>query len=206
MMAKPLFKFEFSDHYEAKRSRIRRLPTMVAGIADTHAKNRAVNLIETFRKGIRSDTFGLRRLKPETVKRKSRRGLSKPTTPLYALGDQEKKSYLNMMRVRRLKGRGYRVSPSWAKHHESELQLRHLFVVHEYGTVIRMRGGKIIRIPPRAAFTKAFQSMMLQLRNFEPPASEVKRAIVRYINTSREDLLKRVSERAPGWDDWDDVI
>lgn len=205
-MAKPLFKFEFSDHYEAKRSRIRRLPRMVVPIADTHAKNRAVNLIETFRKGIRSDTFGLRRLKPETIKRKSRRGLSKPTTPLYALGDQEKRSYINMMRIRKLKGRGYRVAQSHAKHHESELQLRHLFVVHEYGTVIRMRGGTIIRIPARPAFANAFRSMMLWLRNFEPPASEVRRAIVRYINTSREDLIARVSQRAPGWDDWDDIL
>jgi len=205
-MAKSLFKFEFSDHYEAKRSRIRRLPRMVVPIADTHAKNRAVNLIETFRKGIRSDIFGLRRLRPATVKRKSRRGLSKPTTPLYALGDQEKRSYINMMRIRKLKGRGYRVAQSRAKHHESELQLRHLFVVHEYGTVIRMRGGQLIRIPPRAAFANAFQSMMLQLRNFEPPASEVRRAIVKYINTSREDLIDRVSRRAPGWDDWDDLL
>jgi len=205
-MAKPLFRFEFSDHYEAKRSRIRRLPKMIIPIADTQAKNAAVNLIETFRKGIRSDTLGLRRLKPATVKRKSRRGLPKPSTPLFALGDLERKSYINMMRIRKLKGRGYRVAQSRAKHHESELQLRHLFIVHEYGTVIRMRGGKLIRIPPRAAFANAYRSMMLWIRNMEPSASEVKRAIVKYINTSREDLIDRVSRRAPGWDDWDDLL
>ena len=151
-----MVKAKFSQNYWAKRKRIQRLPKIMLKVADTTTKKDAIGLIRVFREGIIRNSFRLKALGGKTIARKTAKGLPKPKTPLYAFGELEDKSYLNMMRIRRLK-KGYRVAPSWARHHESQLKLRDLFIVHEYGTVIIKKDGTVIRIPPRPAFFYAFR-------------------------------------------------
>ena len=201
-----MVKVKFSQNYWAKRKRIQRLPKIMTNLANTTSKKDAIGLIRVFREGIKKNAFRLKPLQPKTVERKRARGLSRPKTPLYAFGEDEKNSYLNMLRIRRLK-KGYRVAPSWAKHHESQLKLRDLFVVHEFGTVIRQtRGGSevIIRIPPRPAFFYAFRRFMAQRKKADE-AKEVKQAITEYVQTGKRNLLKKIEERSADFNDYDEV-
>lgn len=189
-----MIKMKFSDSYEAKKKRIQRLPILVEGYADNFSQKNANSLIENFQDGLRKNSFKLPPLKPETVRRKTAQGLPKPRVPLYGQGDQEdEKSYINMLRIRKLKN-GYRVYPSWAKHHSGDIELRTLFWIHEKGAVIRqMRGGKIvvIRIPPRPAFRKAYLRTLRQIRQRET-SKDVRRAITRLINTGDKSGLVRL--------------
>ncbi len=198
-----MVKVRFSQNYWAKRKRIQRLPKLLAGIADTTTKKDAIGLIRVFREGIKNNSFRLKSLQPATVARKRSRGLPKPKTPLYAFGELEDKSYINMMRIRRLK-KGYRVAQSWAKHHESELKLKDLFIVHEYGTVIIKKDGTVIRIPPRPAFSYAFRRYMAQRKKADE-TMEVRRAITRFVQTGKQDLMRKIMERSADFDDYDKV-
>lgn len=201
-----MVKVKFSQKYWAKRKRIQRLPKIMIKVADITSKKDAIGLIRTFREGIIKNSFRLKALQPPTVMRKRAKGLPKPKTPLYGFGELKDKSYLNMLRIRRLK-KGYRVAPSWAKHHESKLKLRDLFVVHEFGTVIRQeRGGKeiLIRIPPRPAFFYAFRRHMARRKKADE-AKEVGRAITQYVMTGKQNLLNKIQERAEDFNDYDEV-
>ena len=214
-----MVKVKFSQNYWAKRKRIQRLPKFMTKIADTTSKKDAIGLIRVFREGIKKNSFRLKTLHPQTVENKNEKGLSRPRTPLYALGDEEENSYINMLRIRRLK-RGYRVAPSRAKHHESQLKLKDLFVVHEFGTVInvtpKMRaylhyigihlkaGTNVIRIPPRPAFFYAFRRYMAQKKKMDI-APEVKKAMANYVMTGKENLLKKITERSGDFDDYNEI-
>ena len=197
--------FTYSSNYHAKMKRIQRLPRRMDGFFTTSAKKDAVGLIDTFRDGIIKDDFGLEPLKPSTVKSKA--GMPKPTTPLFGLGDTiEKKSYLNMLRIRKIK-RGFKVFPSWAKHHTSKLQLRWLFIIHEYGAIIRQnRGGKIvlIRIPPRPAFRKSYDRYMGSKSKREP-TDKVSKAIIQLIKTGISTKLDNINKgKLDKYDEKDD--
>ncbi len=198
-----MVKAKFSQSYWAKRKRIQRLPKIMLKVADTTTKKDAIGLIRVFREGIIRNSFRLKALGESTIARKRAKGLPKPKTPLYAFGELEDKSYLNMMRIRRLK-KGYRVTQSWTKHHESELKLRDLFIVHEYGTVIIKKDGTVIRIPPRPAFFYAFRRYMAQRKKADPTV-EMKRAITVYVQTGKDELLKKIQERSEDFNDYDGV-
>ena len=175
-----MVELRFSDNYEAVKSRIRRLPKFVEDSVDTFTKKDAAGVIEAFQDGIREDSFGFERLKPETIEAKRRKGFTQPATPLYGEGDTNPKSYINMFRIRRLRN-GYRVYARWAKH-RSGLPLRDLFIVHERGMLISGKGGAVIRIPPRPAFNRAF-ARYLERRMAAENVEKVQQAMIRYVET-----------------------
>lgn len=187
-----MINIRFSKNYEAVKSRIRRLPKFIENSADTVVKKDAVSLIDTFQEGIRKGTFNLEKLKPETIARKVREGKKQPDTPLYGEGDDVDNSYINMFKIRKIK-KGYRVYARWAKH-ESGLQLRDLFSIHEQGRLIR-RGDAIIRIPPRPAFLLAsnkFVNKKIREENVEK-VRDAMRTLIRQGNDTK--FRKLISEK-----------
>lgn len=188
-------KTEFSSSYKAKKARIQRLPAIAEQIMIGKLKRDAIGLIKEFQKGIRSNNFGLKKLQQATITGKLRKRYDKPETPLYGLGDRSEKSYINMLRMRRIKN-GWKVYPSWAKHHKSPLALRDLLIVHEYGCTITMKNGTIVRIPPRPALFKAYDRIMNRMKRDKRETSrEVKTAMTEYINTGKKILLDKIEKR-----------
>lgn len=188
-------KAKFSNSFHAKMARIQRLPTMIEGTMMGHMKSSATGVIEEFKKGLRMNNMGLEKLKEATIASKTRKGYEKPENPLYGLGDRSEKSYINMMRIRKIKN-GYKVYPSKGKHHSSGLSLADLFKVHEYGCTITTKTGVIIRIPPRPAFFKAYERQMLKMKKDKRETSRtVKKAMTEYINTARQNLLREMEHR-----------
>lgn len=187
-------KARFSESYEAKRARIRRLPTIVNQMMDSMRKRDAVQLIETYQEGLRKNNFNLERLKPQTVQRKMARGGKRPKAPLYFRGDDEKNSYVNMLKMVKLK-KGYRVMTRTAKHHEADMSLRELWSIHEHGATIRGRGGSVIRIPPRPALHLAQQRFLKHLKRQEP-TREVRKAINEVMRTGKSQTLAQIRKQA----------
>jgi hypothetical protein len=184
----------YSITFEAKRSRIRRLPRLVPPVLDSSLKRDAQGVIKEFQQGIIKNDLRLEPLKLSTIKRKRSHGAKKPENPLYDLGIDDPRSYVEMMKIVKLKN-GYRVRPSSKKHHTSDLKLKDLFDVHEFGATINHPNG-VIRIPPRSAFFLAYRRYMNKRRKMEPkPAVEVKRAITRFINEGKEATFKRIREK-----------
>ncbi len=192
-----MIEFKFSQTYDAKIKRLKRLPRLVELAALSGTKQDAILLIEAFQDGIRNNSFGLIPLQPATIARKARQGLPRPRNPLYGRGDEvDRKSYLNMLRLRKLKN-GWKVFPSWGKHHTSELSLRSLLQVHERGTIIKqVRGNKtvLIRIPPRPALRKAHERFLRRRRKREL-AQDMKRAISAFIKTGNTAVFNQINKR-----------
>lgn len=184
---------KFSQNWGAVRKRIKKIPAFAHGVADTIRKGDANKLIAYWRAGIMGNTLGLFALKPETVARKLARGYTHPYSPLYGLGFEGSKTYIKGMRVFKT-STGYRVQMVNASHHESDLPLKALFVVHEYGTTIR-RGDRIIRIPARPAMTKSYEKLMLELRR-QDPSKEFKKACNEFLNTGRSSTAQTIASRA----------
>jgi hypothetical protein len=180
-------KVKYSTKYWAVQKRIARLPTLVLGLLSAIRKKDASRYIKNFHDGIKNKSFRLKKLERGTIIRKERMGMEFPRTPLYGRGDDKKdRSYVNMMRMRKLKN-GWRVKPSIAKHYSGKVKLRTLFFVHEFGAIIK-QGEKMIRIPPRPAALKAFNKTLKQEKKQEN-APLVKKAINKYINTGREQAI-----------------
>lgn len=186
-----MIKAKFSNSYDAKIKRIKRLPKLVGNIADTTAKKDATGIIEDFKNGIRKNNFGLKVLQDITIKRKRALGYSKPTTPLYGAGDDVTETYIDMFIVKKLK-KGYRITPRWKMHHSGNVELRILFYVHENGAIIN-NGKALIRIPPRPAFRMAFQRYLRRKQKRET-SKEVKKAIRETINTGNTNGFKRINK------------
>lgn len=187
-----MIKAKFSDTYNAKLKRIRRLPTLVNQVADSATKRDANGIVKDFQNGVRKNNFSLENLKPETIKRKQAQGYTKPRTPLYGEGDSDPNSYINMFLVKKLKN-GYRIFPRWAKHHDSDVSLRVLFYVHENGAIIN-NGKTLIRIPPRPAFRKAFQRY-LRRRAKQETSKDVREAINETIKTGKTTKFRRATKK-----------
>ncbi len=195
-MAKSPIKVKFSNRYWAKIKRIQRLPKLKEAneLMFSFTKRDALNMVKNFQTGIKSNAFGLEKLKDGTIKYKRLQGYELPEVPLYAKGDDEKKkSYVNMLRIRRIKN-GYKVAPSIAKHWKASLQLIDLFRIHEFGTII-MRGETMIRIPSRPAFLMSFEKTIKE-RIKKEPAKVVKNTITDYINTGKTTRFLREIDRA----------
>lgn len=184
----------FSSNWNAVRQRIRRLPRLVDGVADAQRKRDAHELVTLWRSGIKDRKIYLVPLVPATIRRKRRIGYSKPETPLYGLGLDGPRTYIKGMRVFRTK-RGYVVRMIDGRHHKSKLSLSSLFTVHEYGTTIKTKGGAIIRIPPRPAMQRAYESLLRSISARDPKA-ELVAAAEEFIQTGRESLSQRVHSRA----------
>lgn len=192
-----MVRVKFSNEFNAKKKRILNMPTKIDSMLYGIYKRDSVGIIKEYQNGIRTDSLGLERLKPDTIKWKERRGLSKPSTPLYAWGDDQKMSLINCLRIRKLKN-GWKIYPSRGMHHNKAggkpIALEFLHKIHEYGAIIPNRskakkifGGKKepIRIPPRPALNRAYRVHLKKLQSRKQETSRlVKKAISLYIEMS----------------------
>lgn len=185
---------QFSTNWNAVRQRIRKIPKIAEGVASMQRARDADELITLWRNGLINNTFSLIPIRPETRAKKARLGYRYPDSPLYGLGLEGSRTYIKGMRKFKTK-RGYVVKMVKGKHHESKLPLSALFVVHEYGTTIRARNGRIIVIPARPAMQKAYASLLRRLRA-KDPAIEFKLAVSQFMKTGRQELIKKIETRA----------
>ncbi len=219
-MAKSPVKVEFSPRYRAVQKRIENLPKTMGLIHEVHAKRLAIELIETFKEGIRRGNFRLLPLIEPTIARKRELGQRRPRTRLYGEGDDEENSYINALRIRKVKN-GYRVAPTAAREHDADIKLKDLFNVHEYGATItvtpRMRAflhtigihlskqKTAIRIPPRPAFFSAHRRLLIRMSRRDP-AAEVRRALWSHVHEGKDQLLKAIIKKDPNWGKYDEGI
>lgn len=178
-------KMQFTSQGKAKMKRLKNVPTLneSQNLFHAYAKADALRLIRNFHEGIKRDSFGLEQLADKTVKRKYSLGMQFPEVPLYGRGDEKKKnSYVNMLRLKKLK-KGYKVAPSWGRHHTSKLSLRSLFLIHEFGTIIQ-RGETLIRIPARPALFESYKKTVQETRRLKRSPA-VKRIMTKYINEGK---------------------
>lgn len=194
---------KFSNEFKAKERRIKMMPKLTEKMLYGIYKRDSVGIIKEYQNGIRMQSFGLERLKPGTIRQKQLKGLWKPTTPLYAWGDDHKKSLINCLRIRKLKN-GWKIVPSKGMHHNKAggkpITLEFLHIIHEYGALIpgkkkqtsklkRALGIKFetIRIPPRPALNRAYRIHLKKLKNrWQETSRTVKKAIAQYIETANK--------------------
>jgi hypothetical protein len=188
---------KYSNEFKAKQRRIKAIPQLVEGMLYGVYKKDSAGIIKEYQDGIRTDSLGLERLKPDTIKSKERKGLSKPSTPLYAWGDDQKKSLINCLRIQKLKN-GWKIRPSKGMHHTKgggkPIALDFLHKIHEYGAIIpnssKSKGlfGKKrqpIRILPRPALTRAYRVYLKKMKShWQETSRTVKKAIQSYIETA----------------------
>lgn len=176
-------RLKLNRSYKEKKERIKKLPVIGNLVMSGMRKKDAYEFVQIFHDGIKENKFGLRKLQPQTVSAKRGLGYDLPGVPLYGKGDREKKrSYVNMLRIKKLKN-GWKVFPSWGKHHKSNLKLRDLLKVHETGRTI-VQGQRIIRIPPRPAWLIARTRFLNKLRT-KQESKKMKKGITDYINKGR---------------------
>lgn len=186
---------KFSNSYNAKMLRIKRLPEYVPDMMIGALKKDAVGIVKTFHDGIKNDTLELEFLKPATIQQKDRKGFENPDSPLYGKGDDAKdRSYSNMLRIRKLKN-GWKVYPSRAMHWSGKITLNHLFQIHEYGCTVTARNGNTFRIPPRPAFMYSYRKWMNDKKKNQMETSvTVKKAITDYINNAETQYIKKLTD------------
>ena len=196
-----MIKANFSTTYDAKRKRVERLPVLAEKYMSSRTKRDAYGVVEEFRQGIIKNNFKLQRLAESTIRSKRTRGYSRPNAPLYGLGTDSDRSYLNMMRVAKLKS-GYKVQPSRGNHHSGRITLRKLYLVHEFGTTIRQK-RRLIHIPPRPAFAKAFKRYIRRRRKMEP-SPDVRAIMTEYINSGRQSKGRKFQNEVKKLRKWDE--
>lgn len=185
-------KVVFTSRYDSVQKRLDRLPQNTINLIFSLLKRDSLKLVNNFREGIKQNSFRLERLKDGTIQRKRRLGYERPRTPLYGKGDEKRdKSYMNLLRIRKLKN-GYKVYPSIAKHYSGRINLRLLFYVHEFGTIIK-RGNSMIRIPPRPALLKAYNRYLRSIKKDEK-SKTVRKAINKYIRDGNEQHFVKEQE------------
>jgi len=185
-------KAKYSPTYRAQMERIKNLPKWMIDFAKAQVKRDAINLIKEFKEGLIKNNFRLDPLKPATIRQKEKMNYPAPKRPLYGIGEDEPRSYMNMLRIRELKY-GFKVYPSWAKHHKSDLKLRTLLEIHEYGKTFENKGGTLTVIPPRPAFRKAYERLLKKRKKLE--TEKVRRELNRFINQGKKDYFEKLKER-----------
>lgn len=123
-------KFKFNTIFRKKINKIRKIPGNLIKLTQKNLSLKADEIKKDFKQGIKTDSLGLARLKPETIKRKEAKGFPRPTFPLYGKGPGAQRSYMNMLLKKKIKG-GYIVKPSTLKHWEANLSLKELLEIHE---------------------------------------------------------------------------
>jgi hypothetical protein len=188
---------KLSLKYYAKINRMKRIPQKINDTMIYYNQYLALRTIKNFHDGIKKMSFGLERLKDNTIKRKMREGMAIPDAPLYGKGDEKKdNSYVNMLRLKKIdiQGRnGYKVFPSVKKHWKANLPLNVLLRVHELGTIINNH-GKLIRIPARPALEMAYEKTLTERKKLEP-SRMVKKAILDYINKAEWENIEAQGKR-----------
>lgn len=194
IMAKAV-KVTFSDSYQAKMKRIKRLPQFMGRAVSGYTKRDILAINKIFHDGILNNTLRLDKLAEITIDSKRRQGFSRPSSPLYGKGDDaENRSYANMLNITK-RGDAWTLRPSTRMHWSGKIKLSDLFKIHEYGALIRKtkKNGEssLIRIPPRPALLISYRRFLIQKRqNKKEQSKEVKKAMTEYINTASEKKLR----------------
>lgn len=172
--------------------RLESIPQMVDEIIETKIKKDAMNLIKIFHDGIKENDLNLKPLRPKTIIQKAEMGFKRPITPLYGAGDDRKKnSYSNMLRMKKTKS-GYKIYPSWGKHWKSQLKLRDLLGVHEYGRTINMPKRKLtVVLPPRPALHNTYQRH-LEHRKADKFKAELNWAVRQLVVHNKKGYLQKL--------------
>ena len=173
-------------------ARMRELPEVWWNFMMSETKRQACRMVVNFQEGIKKNNFQLERLKSATIDKKYDKAYPAPNRPLYGLGETDV-AFLNMLRIRKLKY-GWKVAPSWAKHRESNLPLRALLEIHEYGKSFVNAGGTVTRIPPRPAFRKAYERTLKQQREVSGP--EVRKKLNEFIRTGKKEYFEKAQQVA----------
>lgn len=206
---------KFSKKYWAVQKRIQRIPKEANGLMKAKTKRDALDLIRFFQDGIRKNAFGLKALNPVTIERKQALGQPFPDIPLMGEGLNEADSYINMLKVYELKN-GYQVKPRPTKHHSGKITLKHLFMIHEYGCIIKVtekmraylhvigihfKANKtFVRIPPRPAFKKAYDKLVRGKARKENVA-RVRKALRQFIRDGdKQHLIKEEKAMLRGYE------
>lgn len=185
---------KFSNTYKAKVARIKKIPEIADNVILSVRKTDANNMVKNFRNGIKNNSLGLIPLADSTISTKKFKGLSKPSTPLYGYGKSKTpNSLFDALYVRTLKN-GYKVVMSTRKHHEANMSLKKLLLIHENGVKIK-RGNGVIIIPPRHPFLKAYQKTLIGIKNNKKETSRyVKKAIMDYVKYGKTDVIKQMKK------------
>jgi len=188
-----MIKAKITAQGRAKQKRIDTLPEFGEKVVFGAVKREIDEFIETYKKGLENNDFGLQVLHPKSIKKKQEQGFQKPYSPLYGAGKQEKNSLYNALYIRKVKA-GYRILIRTAKHWKADLSIRQLFFIHNYGAKVQI-GNEIIQIPPRPVFLLSYERLMNRIKGDKRLGKNVKRAIVEYINNANvvyaDEYLKR---------------
>lgn len=185
----------YSNKLKDKQKRIKKLAQYIGPYVLGFYKGDAERLIKYFKNGLMRNEFELQPLKNTTIRSKIQKEYENPELPLVGAGLSEDKSYINMLEVIKLKD-GYKIAPKDVKHHESDLTLKSLHTIHEYGTTISLKSGTVIRIPPRPALFKAYKKLMeFKRQNKKERSRMVKLAISQYINEGETKLIDVIISR-----------
>ena len=188
-------KVKYSDKYQAKMKRIKRLPILMEKAVSGLTKKDLDGIRKIFHDGIKGNTLRLEKLAEITISSKIRQGFSKPNFPLYGKGDDaENRSYANMLNISK-RGNSWVLYPSKKMHWSGKIKLSDLFTIHEYGAVIKKKNGEegdtLIRVPPRPALLLSYRKYLAnKKKNKKEQSKEVKKAMTQYINYANEKKLK----------------
>lgn len=173
---------KYSNAYKDKLKRMKHLPKLSGHVISAGTMRTAMLIIKYFQQGIRTSSFNLQALKEMTIEGKKSAGFDKPETPLFGKGDRRKKdTYINCLRIKKLKNEVI-IYVSKAKHWSGGITLYDLFIVHEFGALIK-RGDTIIRIPKRPALFLAYKKYLGGRRADKRETSkQVRRVMIDYIH------------------------
>jgi len=200
-----------SKRIETINNRLAKLPEVTGNVFSYYTKKEAVGFIKSFQRNLIKNKYGMSPLIDPSIKNKKEQGYTKPDIPLYGAGKKEKNSYYNMFLLRKMKN-GYTVYPRWAKHHDSDIELRHLLSIHEYGCTIivtpKMRARLhyegihlktetyLIRIPPRPiAYLTYRDSLQMWQKRKKRAVNEITKAIDQYVNESNKAMLEKIAQQ-----------
>lgn len=186
-----MIKVKYSTTMNAMTKRIKSLPKFALEAVDTVLKRDAQGIVKSFREGISQNRLGLMPLADSTIKSKQRKGYTKPKTPLYGKGDRDKKSYINMLIIRKLKS-GYRIGIRAAAHYTG-LPFKVLFNIHEYGATIKTKKALIV-IPPRPALSRSYQQWLRKRKKIDN-GKLVQNAMQEWIRTSKSITLDKIKQK-----------
>jgi hypothetical protein len=199
----PVVRAKFSPRYWAVRKRIQRLPVLTIGMLKAHAKRDAKGIIKYFQDGLKDKTLRLKPLRPATVKAKKKKGWALPRNPLYGIGLDNPRTYINMLEVIDKGNRAWVVKPKRGLHRQDpddpkkkRLTLKQLFDIHEYGVNISNGFGRgiPIRIPARPALRYAYRKYMAQ-RSKDDPTLAIRNAIAKYVEKGNVEALARIKKK-----------
>ena len=140
-----MIKIKYSNSYFAKIKRIKRLPIKSNNAVTGAIKRDLIQIKKIFHDGISKNLLRLEKLSDNTIKEKTRKGYPKPKTPLYRKGDNAgNRSYSNMLIITKIKN-GWKLRPSTKQHHSGKMSLKELFLIHEYGALIKKKQKLVIQ-------------------------------------------------------------